>query len=309
MTCVNGAWKPERTVFLVVGVLVGLSGIGRAHAQEWSVPENLGPVVNSAFNEDSPHISKDGLSLYFISNRPARSIGSLDIWVSQRRTLNDPWGTPMNLGPDINTSSNERGPALSHDGHFLFFSSDRPGGFGSQDLWMSYRKHTHDDFGWQPPVNLGTGINTADPDFGAVFLESDDTGTPSLFFGRRESFGDADIYMSELLADGSWGPGVVITALSTPFDDLHPTVRPNGLELLFNSDRPGSQAHDLWVSTRQTVFAPWSTPVNVGPELNTEFNEQFPALSSDGATLIFASNRPGGEGQTDLYVSSREKHD
>src|SRR5262245_23027272 len=51
----------------------------------WSDPVNLGPVVNSASNEDLPHISKNGLSLYFISNRPAGSFGGFDIWVSQRR--------------------------------------------------------------------------------------------------------------------------------------------------------------------------------------------------------------------------------
>ena len=276
---------------------------------EWSAPINLGPVVNSGFNEDLPHISKKGLSLYFISNRPVGSFGSFDIWVSQRGTLDDPWGPPMNLGPKINTGSNERGPCLSSDGHFLFFSSDRAGGFGSQDIWMSYRKHTYDDFGWQAPVNLGAGINTVDPDFGAAFLENDDTGIPTLLFGRRENFGDADIYMSELLANGSFGPGVLITELSTPFDDLRPTVLPNGLELLFNSDRPGSLANDLWVSTRKTIFSPWSTPVNAGPIINTEFNEQFPALSSDGEALIFSSNRPGGEGGSDLYMTSRAKHD
>ena len=99
--------------------------------------------------------------------------------------------------------------------------------------------------------------------------------------------------MSKLLADGSFGPGVLVTELSTPYDDLRPTVRPNGLELLFNSDRPGSLANDLWVSTRKTIFSPWSTPVNAGPIINTEFNEQFPALSSDGEALIFSSNRPG----------------
>lgn len=304
------------TVLAVAVVLLGFGGIdnslsannGVASAQEWSVPVNLGPVVNSGSNEDLPHISKNGLSLYFISNRPAGSFGSFDIWVSQRKTLNDRWDSPMNLGPNINTSSNERGPDLSRDGHFLFFSSDRAGGFGSQDIWVSYRAHTHDDFGWQAPVNLGAGVNTADPDFGAAFLENDDTGIPTLFFGRKEGFGDADIYVSKLLASGSFGPGVLVTELSTPYDDLRPTIRPNGLELLFNSDRPGSLGHDLWVSTRATIFKPWSTPVNVGPIVNTEFDELFPALSSDGATLIFSSDRPGGKGGSDLYVSSRDVH-
>jgi len=297
-----------RAVFSVVVFFLVLGGIGRAQAQEWSVPQNLGPVVNSGFNEDLPHISKNGLSLYFISNRPDDSFGSFDIWVSRRETRVDPWGPPMNLGANINTSFNERGPALSRDGHFLFFSSDRTGGFGGQDIWMSYRQHTHDDCGWQAPVNLGAGINTADPEFGAAFLENEDTEIPSLHFGRRTGFGDADIFMSELQADGSFGPGVLVTELSTPFDDLRPTIRPNGLELLLSSDRPGSQRYDLWISTRESIFEPWSAPVNAGPIVNTVFDEQFPALSADGTTLVFSSNRPGGQGASDLYVSVRQDH-
>jgi len=306
---------PAPTVLVVAVVLLGHGGIdkslsaqnGGAPEQEWSAPVNLGPVVNSRSNEDLPHLSKNGLSLFFISDRPVGSFGSFDIWVSQRWSLDDPWGPPMNLGPNVNTDSNERGPALSRDGHFLFFSSDRAG-FSGQDIWVSYRKHTHDDFGWEAPVKLGAGINTADPEFGAAFLENDDTGIPTLLFVRREGFGgNADIYVSELLADDSFGPGVVITELSTPFDDLRPTIRPNGLELFFASNRPGSLRHDLWVSTRATIFEPWSTPVNAGPIVNTEFNELFPALSSDGATLIFSSDRPNDNARTDLYVSSRDR--
>src|SRR5262245_43869694 len=118
---------------------------------EWSDPMNLGSVVNSEFSEVLPHISKNGLSLFFTSDRPVGSFGSFDIWVSQRESRDDPWGPPMNLGPNINTASNDRAPALSRDGHFLFFATSGRGGFGSLDIFVSYRTNTHDDFSWEPP--------------------------------------------------------------------------------------------------------------------------------------------------------------
>src|SRR2546425_9434685 len=72
---------------------------------EWSEPINLGPVVNSEFDDRHPAISPNGLSLYITSNRPGGfgPEGTWNIWVSQRASLHDPWGPPRNLGPNINT--------------------------------------------------------------------------------------------------------------------------------------------------------------------------------------------------------------
>ena len=113
--------------------------------------------------------------------------------------------------------------------------------------------------------------------------------------------------MSEVGAGGSFARGVLVTELSTTDDDLRPTIRADGLELFFNSDRRGSRLNDLWVSTRPTLSSPWSAPVNVGSPISTEFEERFPALSRDGTTLVFSSNRPGSiNGSNDLYLSTRE---
>ena len=119
-----------------------------AHAQkysDWSAPVNLGPVINSAFNDLQPEISNDVLSLYFTSNRPG--IGGFDMYVSQRASVDDPWGAPINLGPALNTTSDEGNAAFSRDGHLMFFESDRPGGLGVRDIWVSRRVNKHDDFG------------------------------------------------------------------------------------------------------------------------------------------------------------------
>ena len=318
MTPQNSRAKQAGVAFLVGLSLLASQSVDTAKKfSEWSIPTNLGAVVNSQFEDIQPHISKDGLSLFFASDRLDGSFGSFDIWVSQRASRSELWGPPMNLGPNINTNGNDRSMALSRDGHLLFFATQGRIGFGSLDIWVSSRTNTHDDFGWQPPVNLGTGVNGPSPDFGPGLLENDDIGIPILFFASRrlgDLIGGSDIYMSHLLANGSFGAALLITELSTPHDDFRPTIRPDGLELFFDSNRPGPPDiigigfRDLWVSTRETVSAPWSSPVNLGPIVNSELDDKDPALSSDGTTLIFDSNRTGSLG-SDLYMSFREKGD
>jgi Tol biopolymer transport system component len=252
--------------------------------------------VNTAFEDFAPHISKNGLSLYFASTRPG-GFGGEDLWVSRRAKRNDPWGPPVNLGPIINTDANERSPGLSRDGHLLFFASTRPGGVGGFDIWASWRAHTHDDFGWQPPVNLGAPINTAAADIGPNYFENDDLGIPMLHFvsNRPGGPGGIDIYLSELTANGSFGPPVLVNDLSTPFGDITPSVRHDGLEIFIASNRPGTIGiNDLWAPTRESVSDPWPEPVNLGPAVNSAFNETFPSVSADRQTLFFSSNRPGG---------------
>ena len=283
-----------------------------AHAQrysDWSAPINLGPTVNSAFNDLAPAISKNRLSLYFTSTRPG-GFGGEDIYVSQRDSSDDPWGPPVNLGPTINTSFNERDPAFSRDGHLMFFVTDRqPGGFGNFDIWVSRRVHTHNDFVWQTPENLGAGVNSATLDSGPSYF-ANELGTPQLYFGSNRPGGPIfNVYVSEQAADGSFGPAFLIPELGSAFAaQIIPSIRHDGLEMFLNSNRPGSFGNqDLWVSTRETVLDAWSEPVNLGPIVNSTVVDVVPEISSDRETLFFASNRLGGLGGVDLYMSTRTK--
>jgi hypothetical protein len=278
---------------------------------DWSTPVNLGPTVNSTFNDRGPAISKDGLSLYFASTRTG-GFGGEDIYVSQRETRDGEWGSPVNLGPIINTIFDETVPAFSRDGHLLFFASNRPeGSFGGVDIWVSRREDTHDDFAWQPAENLGAGVNSASIDAGPSYFENEEVGVPQLYFNsnRLGGPGISNIYVSEQTADGSFGAAVLILELSGLGNTARSSIRHDGREIFFGSNRPGSIANsqDLWVATRETVFDAWSEPINLGPTLNSELVDVQPYISADRETLFFASIRPEGFGQTDLYMSTRTK--
>ncbi|HEY7171200.1 MAG TPA: hypothetical protein VH417_10165 [Vicinamibacterales bacterium] len=299
-------------------VTIALAPTAGHEAGEWSTPSNLGDIVNSADGDFFSAVSKDGLSLYFTSARPG-GYGGFDIYVSQRASVAAPWDGPQNLGPTINSPYDEGAVNLTIDGHTMFFSSNRPGGFGGGDLYASHRHNKRDDFGWQPAENLGSAVNTSANESGPAMFEDDATGAITLLFDSSRTDGPGpladnpahtgnDIYSSTILPDGSFGPGTLVAELSTPYFDRKPAVSRDGLTMVFSSNRPGGLGNlDLWASTRVTTSEPWSPPVNLGSTVNSGNNDAGPALSFNGLTLYFQSDRPGGLGAYDLYVITRQK--
>ncbi|HVH68782.1 MAG TPA: hypothetical protein VM716_13015 [Gemmatimonadales bacterium] len=188
------------------------------------------------------------------------------------------------------------------------------GGLGGPDIYVSHRRDKHDDFGWEPAINLGGGINTSiDEQTPDPF--QDENGHKVLYYGAGPiGSGAVDIYVSTLLPNGTYGPGVPVAELNTASVDRQPAIRKDGLEIFFASDRAGTHgALDLWVATRASTSDPWSTPVNLGATVNSTQVEARPAISFDGMTLYFQSTRPGAVGCSsttgpcvfDLWVTTR----
>jgi hypothetical protein len=274
----------------------------------WSEPVNVGAPVNSAFDEIGATLSPNQLSLYFHSNRTdlPGAQGGNDIWVSKRACRRCPWQTPVNLGPPINSPLNDGGVNFTNDGKVMFFNSTRTGGFGRNDIYVSHRHDPRDDFGWEPPVNLGPDVNTPDSEERAGFLAANRT----LFFARGQNpLQLADIYVARVTRKGkTFGPAVAVTELNHPtLNDGGLTIRRDGKEIIFWSNRESPQG-DLFVSTRQRLRDAWSVPVRL-PAVNTEFSEIAATLSFDGRSLLITSNRPGGLGGapigSDIWISTR----
>ncbi len=304
----------------------------------WSEPVNLGPAVNTASDDQHPTLSKDGLSLIFASNRPGGA-GGTDLWVSQRDSLDSPWQKPQNVTA-LNSPFDDSSPNLTTDGHWVFFFSARPDGCntnGRTELWAAHRQNKRDDFGWEPPINLGCTLNIPGVDEGGpTFWEDDTTGILYLYFARNLTPANSngfDIYVSTCTSDLDscnrqqlWGPGALVPELNSPLRDTRTAIsRRDGLQIIVTSNRAGTAGGlDLWVSTRASVQDPWSIPININqdnldkcgqlgidagscPLVNTAANDGAAALSWDGQTMIFYSNRPGGYGRNDLYMSTRQK--
>jgi OOP family OmpA-OmpF porin len=271
---------------------------------EWSAPVNLGAQINTSFSEAAPAISRDGLTLYFVSNRPGvppDAFGDADLYVARRESVDRPWDLPVNLGAKINTAAFEGFPALSRNEHHLFFNRT------SGDIWVSYRENVHDDLGdggWQLPVPLGPGVNTADTEAGPSYFENRKGGLPQLFFGSvRPGSALADIYVAE-----AFGSAVPVKELNSTANDSKPSITADGLEIFFHSNRAGSAGNDMYSSVRKSVLEPWSAPESLGAVVNSAAIDFLGAISPDGETLFFTSTRDGGFGSSDIYMTTRRKH-
>jgi hypothetical protein len=142
---------------------------------------------------------------------------------------------------------------------------------------------------------------------GPSYVELD--GDAFLFFSSGSAVVPGDIYVSERLGNGSFGPAFPVAELNSAGNDIQPNVRKDGLEIVFSSNHayPGAQGlQDVYASTRESIEDPWSTPVNLGTAVNTGAAETRPSMSWNALTLLFG-RAPGPEGMSDIYVSTRTK--
>ncbi|MFC1793658.1 LamG-like jellyroll fold domain-containing protein [Planctomycetota bacterium] len=219
------------------------------------------------------------------------------------------FGTPVNLGPTVNSTDTEGPDDIAADGLSLFLTSDRPGGYGAADIWVATRSTTEDD--WGVPVNLGPTVNSSDWD-GVSSISADGL---SLYFSSFRPGGDGvftDIWLTmRPTVSDPWGTPINLgPVVNTSRYDERLDVSDDGLMLLFSSNRTGGQGQsDIWVTTRPTVSDLWGTPKNLGAIVNTPGYDGAPHVSSDGRMLFLSSNRSGGLGGEDIWVARRATKD
>ncbi|HAB19739.1 MAG TPA: hypothetical protein DCE44_25305 [Verrucomicrobiales bacterium] len=219
------------------------------------------------------------------------------------------FSTAVALPSPINLPGTMSGtPWLSSDGLTLYFASNRPGGYGKFDLWVATRNTT--DENWGEPVNLGPSINTS----AAELMPCLSADGLTLYFGDGNPFGwtarngtsenyqiwtaTRDNLHSPWSSANDLGPPV-----GTKYIESYPHVSRDGLSLFFTSTRPGLPG--LYVARRATPSDPWLAPIGLGSKVNQGSWTGFPFLSNDGLRLLCYSDRAGGQGGYDLWMSSR----
>lgn len=162
----------------------------------WTKPQSIAQTINSSFNEGTCSVTADGKILIYTSCDAPDSQGSCDLYIAYK--VNGEWQRPTNMGTKVNSRSWDSQPSLSADGRVLFFSSNRRGGFGGNDIWYTVRLS---DGSWSDAKNLGSLVNTPKDEISPFMFFNNEI----LFFASdgHQGFGGMDIFLSRV-KDGNF---------------------------------------------------------------------------------------------------------
>ncbi len=266
-------------------------------AYTWTPPEPLGPPVNSEHDEGQPCFSADNLALYFRSNRPGGQ-GDQDIWLSRRPAPDAPWGPPENLGPPVNGPGLEEAPSLTADGLTLAFVSDRHGGTGT-DIFLARRPTP--DAPWGEPERLPEPVSSDRAEY-RPWLSAD--GLTLTFVSMRHPPDGIWVCRRKSVAEPFADP--------TPYGNQShrrsvagPSFTPDGRTLLLNRHNRTFPGDLLWLSRLDDPDQPFRNLRSFGPTVNGDSVDTNPAPAPDNCTVYFDSDRPGGLGQRDIWLTRR----
>lgn len=262
---------------------------------EWSVASGLSPMVNSDRNEGAPSLSPDGRFLFFAAceeygdyGNGRQGFGSCDIFFTKK--VNGQWSRASNVGGPLNTRYWESQPSFSSDGKTLYYVSNRPGGLGDGDIWMSILQP---DNSWSQPVNLGETINTPGREEG-VFIHPDNQ---TLYFASsgHVGMGGLDLYVSRRMPDGNWGkPENLGYPINTFKDESGLIVNSKGDYAYFSSDREGTAGcEDIYMFELPKSAQPVQVTYMKGKVFNKRttkpLSASFELIDLETGTVVAAS--------------------
>lgn len=255
-------------------------------------PLNLGDSVNSRFAEYYPSVTVTDNKLIFTRAGDHSREDFMETSLHKKT-----FSLAKPIQGDINIEPKKGAITASQDGEWILFAGQFSGqGFGNYDIYKS----VYTPLGWSEPENLGANINTD-------FWESSPSLSPDnrvLFFSssRPGGFGGKDLYSSFRNAEGKWtlarnmGP-----TINTAGDELAPFIHPDNQTVYYTSNGlPGYGGSDLYLLRKNTA-GEWGLPINLGYPINTIENEGSLAVSADGLTAYYASDRADSRGDLDLY--------
>jgi outer membrane protein OmpA-like peptidoglycan-associated protein len=207
----------------------------------WGIMENAGYPLNTDDNEGAQTISADGRLMVFTACNRQGGVGRCDLYYSEK--VGEKWTYPKNMRAPVNTKYKETQPSLSADGRTLYFASDRPGGKGQLDIWVT----TKDEEGnWTKPVNLGYKINTRHHEM-SPFIHFDNQ---TLYFASDGylGLGGFDLYISRKDSSENWTkPENLGYPINTSKDEIGLIVNSRGNKAYFASGRDPNVGKDIYM--------------------------------------------------------------
>lgn len=195
--------------------------ISQKIGDQWGVPGSISSAINTTNNEGTSTISADGRILIFTACNGRSGYGSCDLYITKKS--GELWSIPINLGSTVNSAAWESQPSLSQDGRTLYFVSNRRGGFGLRDIWVT----TQDENGlWRNPVNMGAQINTPEDEI-SPFIHPDNQ---TFYFASKgyPGFGGFDLYRTERSQEGWTTPSNLGYPLNSSDDQVSLFITTDG---------------------------------------------------------------------------------
>lgn len=271
----------------------------------------LGKAYHLNYEFDSA-ITQYSIYRSLLGGRQLDQIREADRHISMAKNAKEFTSTPVNvkisnMGDSINTTYPDYGPVISADESILIFTSRRTestGGFKDiddqyyEDIFVSYRNEFRE---WSKPVSIGENINTVNNE-ATIALSADGQ---QLFIYNSNNGGD--IYLSNLDGDKWSVPEPLSNNVNSKYWETHASLSADRNTLYFVSDRPGGiGGRDIYRSVK-LPNGDWSLPLNLGPEINTPYDEDAPFIHPDGITLFFSSNGHKSMGGFDIFYSSKKE--
>lgn len=231
----------------------------------------------------------------------------LEISIRAKEMVSNPVEIELeNMGPGINTIFSEYVPLVSSDQTEIYFTSRRPDGVGGQmDDYNNYFEDIYYsqliDEDWAPAINVGPPLNTSTHD-ATVSLTSN--GNEMIIYRTNKNLSGGDLYLSQHSKTGWETPLKLTENVNSEYQEASAITSPDGEIMYIASNRPGGFGGKDIYRVRKLPNGEWSLPENLGPTINTAYDEDAPFIHADGLTLYFSSNGMETMGGFDIFEST-----